>query len=435
MTVAVAPRTHRVPWHRRIRQTLSVGGWDFHLTTGRAMLLGVAMLGGGAAIYRLLFGLGAATNLTDRWPWGLWVYWDVMLGVALAGGGYSTALMVNFLGKDKWKSIERAAFLTSLIGYLLVVGGLFLDLGRWMNVYRVPMIWAANPHSVMFELVWCVSGYTFVQIVEFLHIYVERVRMPRMEKVLHKIYAPVLIIGVCLPLLHQSALGSLYIIAKGRLDPLWWSMLLPLFFLMSSFFVGPAMVTVENFLAARPHHRRPPLLILRQMVRVSGWLMLAYFVMKVADLTFRGMWPRLFDGSTASNLYLIEVVVGIFIPMVMFLSRGVRHSSRLLVTAASLTVFGVALSRANVVFTGMAAQAHGASYFPSGGELAITAGLVAAGVLLYAFVCDNFPIQPEDEAGRPIVPETPAGADDVARSRPLVERTPWPRARTGDSRG
>lgn len=425
MTITATTRRPRIRPERR--------KWDFHMTPGRAMLLGLAMLGAFAAVYRLLFGLGAATNLSDRWPWGIWVWWDVMTGVALAGGGYSTALMVNFLGRDKWKEVERAALLTSFIGYLLVVVGLFLDLGRWINVYHIPFFWQSNPHSVMFELVWCVGGYTFVQGVEFGHIFVERVRMPRLAALLHKIYVPTLIVGVCLPVLHQSALGSLYVIAKGRLDPLWWSMLLPLFFLTSSFFVGPAMVTVENFLASKPHHRKPPLKVLTQMVRVSGWVMVVYFVLKLADLTFRGMWPQLFDGSTRSSLYLIELTFGIFVPMVMFLSPAVRRSSRLLVTAASLTALGVAVNRANVVFTGMAAQAKGATYVPSGGEIAVTIGIVAAGVLAYAFVCDNFPITPEDEAAEPVGTDSPAGAEHVARSKPFPVKTPWPRvpAETG----
>lgn len=390
--------------------------WDFRMTPGRSILLGLAILGGVAAAYRLFAGLGASTNLTDDWPWGIWVWWDVMTGVALAGGGYSTALMVHFLGQDRFKSIERAAFLTSLIGYLLVVVGLFLDLGRWMNVYRVPMIWESNIHSVMFELVWCVSGYTFVQIVEFGHIFVERVRAPRLSALLHKIYAPTLIIGVCLPMLHQSALGSLYLIARGQLDPLWWSMLLPLFFLLSSFFVGPAMVTVENFLAAKPHDRKPPVKVLRQMVRISGWLMLVYLGLKLLDLTARGMWPTVFAGTTASRLYQVEIVFGVVIPMIIFL-RPYRSPRRLMI-GASLTVLGVALSRANVVFTGMAEQANGATYLPSGGELAVTIGIVAAGVLAYAFICDNFPIQGA-EAREPVIPESPAGAHHVARSKPV----------------
>lgn len=395
--------------------------WTFRMTRTRAVLVVLALAGAAAALYRLAFGLGAATNLNDRWPWGLWVWWDVMTGVALAGGGYSTALMVHFLGRERWKPVERAAFLTSLIGYLLVCAGLFVDLGRWINVWRVPLMWQLNPHSVMFELVWCVSGYTFVQLVEFLYIFVERVRAPRLARALSRIYAPVLIVGITLPLLHQSALGSLYLLAKGWLEPLWWSMLLPLFFLTSSFFVGPAMVTVEGFLSARAHGRRPPVHVLAEMVRVSGVLMLIYAVAKIADLGYRGALGRLLDGSTASALFLLELGVCVVVPAFVFLSRDVALRPRRLVGAASLVVVGVALNRANVVFTGMAAAAGGATYLPSLPEVALTVGLVAAGVLLYLFVVENFPILPAARPAAELRPERPVVVPETpVRERELV---------------
>lgn len=370
--------------------------WTFRMTGGRIVLLGLAGLGAGIALYRLVFGLGAATNLSDRWPWGLWVWWDVLTGVALAGAGYSTALLVHFLGRERWRTVERGAFLTSLLGYLMVCTGLLLDLGRWPNAWRAAFFWAGNPHSVMFELIWCVGGYTVVQLVEFGYIFVERARAPRLSRVLSRIYVPVLIVGVILPVLHQSALGSLYVIAKGRLDPLWWSMLLPLFFLTSSFFVGPAIVTVENFLSGRAHGHRPSVPILVEMVRLSAVIMIAYLVLKVTDLAWRGVLPHVFDGSVQSDLFLVETVLGVLLPAVLFLLPRVRRSPAGLVTASSLVVVGVALNRADVVFTGMAASAQGASYLPYWMELAVTLGLIAAGLLAYLFVVENFPILPED---------------------------------------
>ncbi len=377
--------------------------WTFRITRARGVLLAFVCLGAGSALYRLVFGLGAATNLSDRWPWGLWVWWDVLTGVALAGGGYSTALLVHFLGRDRWKSVERGALLTSFLGYLMVCAGLFLDLGRWPNVWRAGLFWEGNPHSVMFELIWCVSGYTIVQAVEFGHIFVERVRAPRLERVLSRIYVPVLIVGIVLPFLHQSALGTLYVIDGGRLDSLWWSMLLPLFFVMSSFFVGPAMVTVENLLSARAHHRRAPVAVLSEMVRLAGWMMIGYVVLKLADLIWRGALTRVLDGSAESDLLLIEIVLGVLLPAIMFLIPSVRDSVTGLLTASILTVLGIALGRANVVFTGMAAAAGGASYVPYWMELAVTVGLVAMGVLAYLFVTENFPILPEQTPSRSLL--------------------------------
>ena len=395
--------------------------WTFRMTPTRYVLLCLAAIGTGFAVFRLLFGLGAATNLNDRWPWGLWVWWDVMTGVALAGGGYSTALMVHIFGRRRWKAVERGAFLTSLIGYLLVCAGLFLDLGRWINVWRVPFIWELNPHSVMFELVWCVTGYTVVQIVEFGYIFVERVHAPRLARLLSRIYVPVLIVGITLPILHQSALGSLYLLANGRLDPLWWSQFLPAFFLVSSFFVGPAMVTVESFLSVRAHGRRLPIPVLGQMVRVSGVLMLAYVAARAVDLILRGAARSAFDGSVASTLFLVELGVCVMLPACLFLAPNLARRPDRLVLASVLTVVGVALNRANVVFTGMAATAAGAMYVPSLAEVGLTVGLLAAGVLAYLFAVDNFPIYPP---GR-VVPAAPSELRAIERA-PAPARAPEP---------
>lgn len=389
--------------------------WTFRSTRTRLVLAALAVTGGALALFRLAFGLGASTNLNDRWPWGLWVWWDVLTGVALAGGGYSTALLVHFLGRERWREVERAAFLTSLIGYLLVCAGLCLDLGRWINVWRVPFVWELNPHSVMFELVWCVGGYTTVQLVEFGYIFVERVHAPRLARFLSRIYAPLLIVGITLPLLHQSALGSLYLLTRGRLDPLWWSMGLPLFFLVSSFFVGPAMVTVESFLSSRALGRRPPVGILTEMVRVSGVVMLVYVGAKALDLLWRGQAGRLLEGSTQSTLFLLELGLGVAVPAFIFLGRDLARRPARLVTAASLTVLGVALDRANVVFTGMAAAADGARYVPSLVEVGVTVGLVAAGVIAYLFVVENFPIHPPEPAAAPSAEERPIRVPELAR--------------------
>jgi Ni/Fe-hydrogenase subunit HybB-like protein len=315
-----------------------------------------------------------------------------MCGVALAGGGYSTALLVHILRRERWRAIERGAFLTSMIGYVLVCGGLLLDLGRWYNAWHPAVFWGF--HSIMFELFWCVGCYTAVQVVEFGHIFVEKVRAPRLARVMSALYGPLLIVGIVLPTLHQSALGSLYIIAKGRLDPLWWSMLMPLFFLMSSFFVGPATVTVESFLSARAHGRRPPRHVLQQMVRVTGWMMVVYLGLKVFDVWRNHLAGRVFSSSVQGTLFLAELGL-VALAAALFVVPRLRRSSIGLVAGSVIAILAVVLNRGNVVFTGMAAQAGGARYVPSWMEVGATVGLVAIGVLVYLFVVENFPILPE----------------------------------------
>ncbi|PHJ38202.1 hydrogenase [Desulforamulus profundi] len=222
---------------------MTAQGWSFKMTPIRKLLILLAALCVGVVIFRLVTGLGVVTNLNDDWPWGLWIGFDVLTGVALAGGGYFTAIIVHVLHKDKYLSIARAAMLTSLLGYLLVMAGLFLDIGQWFNFWRPFVSWGHT--SVLFEVFWCVSCYTTIQVLEFGEILTERVGV-KWHNAFKTAMPFLLIIGIIFPTLHQSSLGGLYLVAVDKLYPLWWSTLIPYFFLISSFFVGPAMICVES---------------------------------------------------------------------------------------------------------------------------------------------------------------------------------------------
>lgn len=372
----------------------AVNKWSFKITPLRMVLMGLAALSIALMLYRLVFGLGAATNLNDQWPWGLWIGFDVLVGVALAGGGYSTALLVHVLGIKKFSPIVRSAMLTSLIGYLLVMAGLFMDIGRWFNFWRPFVSWGY--HSVLFEVFWCVSIYTMVQVLEFGEVATEKLRRA-WHGFFKKILPVLLIIGIVLPTLHQSSLGALYVIEVGKLYPLWWSMLLPVFFLLSSFFVGPAMVTVESLLAGRAHGHRPPMDVLQPLIKVSGYVMLGYLALKIIDLIYRGAAGLVFRGNLEGNMFLLEMVLGIIVPLVICFTPKLRSSVAGLASFGVLVVAGVVLNRMNVVFTGMSG-AMGGYYFPSLVEWAVSLGLVSIGVLVYLFVVENFNILPERQA-------------------------------------
>ncbi|MFA5785956.1 MAG: NrfD/PsrC family molybdoenzyme membrane anchor subunit [Actinomycetota bacterium] len=367
-------------------------GWTYKWTKTRVVLLALVGIAAGAYVYRFGFGLAETTNLSDRWPWGLWI-WQVLGGVALTGAGFSTALYVHFAGRDEWKSIERAAFMTSLLGYLMVICVYPPELGRWFNFWRPAVFWGY--HSALFEVYWCISLYTLVQVVKFGHIFVERVYMPRLGKVVDKAYAPLLVFGIVLPTLHHSSLGSLYVVAKGLLDPLWWSMLIPVFFLLSALFLGPAMVVVVLYLMGRGKREKLPMPQLSGLVRVSGWLMFVYLVLKFADLGARDQFGHLFDGSAQSIAWLVEIGLCAIVPMIVYLSKRLRENPVNLFTASVLVVLGVAFNRINVVLTGMAPSSGGVRYFPSWAELAVTIGIFAGGTLAYLFVAENFPILPK----------------------------------------
>lgn len=367
--------------------TTNAQGWSFRITPVRILLFILAGLAAAIAVWRLVVGLGPTTNLNDQWPWGLWIGFDVLVGVALAGGGYSTALIVHILHIEKFNEIGRSAMLTSLLGYLLVMAGLFLDIGQWFNFWRPFVSWGY--HSVLFEVFWCVSLYTTIQVLEFGEIATERVAKP-LHKFFVKIMPFLLIVGVLLPTMHQSSLGGLYLIEVGKLHPIWWSPFIPLFFLMSSFFVGPAMVAVETSLAGKAYNHQVDLKVLRGLAKIGGTLMVIYLVLKCIDFTNRDAWQYVFAGGLETNMFLLEIIGGVIIPLFILVSPWGKTRSGL-VTYGALTALGVVLNRLNVVITGMV-NYYGPGYFPAWTELAVSVGLVSGGILVYCFIVENFNI-------------------------------------------
>ncbi len=366
---------------------MSAEKWSFRITPIRVLLAIMAALAAVLAVYRLVVGLGPTTNLNDQWPWGLWIGFDVLTGVALAGGGYGTALIVHIMHREQFNAIARSAMLTSLLGYLLVMAGLFLDIGQWFNFWRPFVSWGY--HSVLFEVFWCVSIYTTVQVLEFGEILTERVAT-RWHKFFQKIMPVLLIVGVLLPTMHQSSLGGLYLIEVGKLHPLWWSPLLPLFFFMSSFFVGPAMIMVETTLAGRAFNHQVDLKVLRGLARIGASIMVIYLGAKIIDLINRGAIKYVFAGGLESTMFIIEMLIGVIIPLIIVFGRWGK-TRKGLVTYGALTSIGLVMNRLNVVITGMV-NYYGPGYFPHWIELAVSAGLVAGGVLVYCFIAENFNI-------------------------------------------
>ncbi|AQS58193.1 NrfD/PsrC family molybdoenzyme membrane anchor subunit [Desulforamulus ferrireducens] len=368
--------------------------WSFRITPIRVLLMLLSLVAIGVIVFRLVTGLGTVTNLSDEWPWGLWIGFDVLCGVALAGGGYGTALIVHVLHRDYFAPIARSAMLTSLIGYLLVMAGLFLDIGQWFNFWRPFVSWGHS--SVLFEVFWCVSCYTTVQILEFGEIATERVGK-KFHNIFKKALPVLMIVGIIFPTLHQSSLGGLYLLMVDKLYPLWWSPIIFLFFLISSFFVGPAMICVETTLAGKAYDHWIPIPILRKLVRISAYAMILYLILKIVDLTNRGVLGLAFSGTFEANWFLIEMIFGVIIPIIIAFS-GFSNSRSGLLTFGLLVSLGVVLNRMNVVITGMI-RSTGVSYIPSAGEFIVSAGLVAMGVLAYCFVVENFRILEHEDHG------------------------------------
>lgn len=370
--------------------------WQFRLTPMRVLFMAIAAAALAIILVRFILGLGATTNLNDQWPWGLWIAFDVLLGVALAGGGYGTALIVYVLRRDKFYSIARSTMLTSLLGYIVVVLGLLIEVGQWFNFWRPYVSWGHA--SVLFEVFWCISCYTVIQILEFCEVGTEKV-FKGLHKYLKKAMPVLLVVGIALPTLHQSSLGELFYIMVGKENPLWWSVLLPPFFLLSSFFVGAGMIVIESTLAGKAFNHKVDISVLRGLVKISGGAMILYLILKIADMAVKGTFANAFAFDLPSILFLTELVFGIIIPIVIAFSSlsGTRKG---LLWFGILNVGGVVLNRFDVVFTGMGSylNRHGGSYFPAWTEFIVSLGLVAIACLAYLFIAENFNIMGHQES-------------------------------------
>jgi Ni/Fe-hydrogenase subunit HybB-like protein len=358
----------------------------------RVVAAAILLAGAYAAWVRFAHGLGAATNLTDRSPWGLWIGFDILCGVGLAAGGFAITTAVYILHLERLRPIVRPTVLTAFLGYLLVVAALMFDLGRPWNIWRAVVWW--NPHSVMFEVAWCVMLYTTVLALEFSPVLFERLGWRTAGKVVHGIVVPLVGLGFLLSTLHQSSLGSLYLILPVKLYPLWYSPLLPVLFWLSAISVGLAMVIFESGLSARAFGRALELGVLESVAKAMSVFLGIFLLARFLDLAWRGSLGYAFRfsgrGSYEAAMFWLETLL-LAAPAVLAALRRVRAHPQGLVASAALAVGGFLVNRLNVSTTGLDASS-GFRYFPSWMEIAVTMSIVVVGMVLFRLAVKHLPI-------------------------------------------
>lgn len=353
------------------------------------------MLAGIYSTYvRFFQGLGASTNLSDQFPWGIWIGFDVMCGVGLAAGGFTLAAIVYIFNIKRFEPIIRPTILTAFLGYVLVIVGLMFDLGRPLQIWHAIIMW--NPRSVMFEVAWCVMLYTTVLALEFSPVILEKFKMEKTIKMVKRISIPLIILGVLLSTLHQSSLGSLYLIVPEKMYPLWYSAYMPIFFYVSAIAAGCAMIIFESFLSSRAFKRGLEMNLLTEISRVCVVMLGVYAVMKIMDLNDRHMFSLLTIPRGETYMYWLEVTVGVIIPFIMFTQKKVRTSPNGLFIGASLVVMGFIMNRMNIAITAME-NWSGTLYVPSFTEFMITAMIVTVGFMAFYFIAKYFPVFTHEE--------------------------------------
>jgi Ni/Fe-hydrogenase subunit HybB-like protein len=358
------------------------------ITVWRAIFAAILLAGAYATYLRIMYGLGGSTNLSDRFPWGLWIGFDVMCGVGLAAGGFTLVAMVHIFNVEKYRPVLRPAVLTAFLGYTLVVVGLLYDLGRPDRLWHPLVMW--NPHSVMFEVAWCVTLYSTVLFLEFLPVVLERFGLHKPLAWIHRISVPLMILGVLLSTLHQSSLGTLFLIVPEKLYPLWYTPILPLLFYVSAIGVGLAMTIFESWHSSRAFGRALELPLLAGMARVLAVVMSVYLWIRFLDMSHRHVFGLLARNRIETWLFALEIAL-IAVPTVLLYQHRIRMQPGKLYACAVMVVFGFMANRLNVGITGLEAGS-GVHYIPRWTEIAITLSIVAAGFAIFRAVAQYFPI-------------------------------------------
>ena len=346
---------------------------------------------------RFTQGLGAVTNLSDAAPWGLWIGFDVMAGVALAAGGFVMAATVYIFGLEKYRPCVRPAILTALLGYIAVAVGLLYDLGLPWNIWHPMIYW--QHHSVLFEVGMCVMLYLTVLSLEFAPVILEHPLFghplfQKILKILKTITIPLVIAGIILSTLHQASLGSLFLIAPHRAHPLWYSPIIYVLFFVSAIGLGLMTVFLEGLLASYFLDHKVKTNLMPGVGIAASIVLWVYVLLRLGDLAARGVLPMALNGTWQSNLFLFEIVVAAILPATLLLFRRVHTSITGMGICAVLTLLGMIGYRINLSIVTFA-RPEGFSYFPSWAEFAVSLGIVSTCALVFLFFVERLKVYEE----------------------------------------
>ena len=347
--------------------------------------------------YRYMAGLGAVTNLSDGYPWGLWITYDVLVGTALGCGGYAISILVYAFNRWEYHPVVRSAVLTSVFGYTLAGLAIFLDIGRYWNGYKLFLPWTVNFNSVLVEVALCIAAYTVVLWIELLptvlEAYPNNTRAVTIRSRLAKLLPIIAAVGILLPTMHQSSLGTLMIIAGHKLSPLWQTPWLPFFFLVSAILMGFGVTIFESILSSVAFKRPFETPMLSRLSVAMGWVAVIYLVVRLGDLIFRG--APVFTSGPQTLAFMVENLL-FLMPVLLLANPAWQKDLRWLFAVSSSLILASALYRFNAFLIGFN-PGPGWHYFPATQEILITLGIVAFELMAYLYFVKRFPVLPQVE--------------------------------------
>ncbi len=360
----------------------------FMYVTAALTLFGLSI-----ALYRMLVGLGPTTNLSKEFPWGVWISFDLAT-VALSGGAFTLAALVYVFQFEDLHPATRPTVLAGLLGYSSVMVILLFDLGRWDRFYNVFL--HPNISSALLEVSWCITAYTLILVYELSPVLLENTRLKWLLPVIKRYTVPIVIVGVTLSTMHQSSLGTMFIIMSPRLHPLWSSMLLPVFFLISSFASGISLVIAGSSVSYWLFGRSLKVKTMAKLSWFIPWILAFYVVIKFGELVIAGEWDLLMSSGSYSLLFWAEIIFGALLPIGLFAFKQVRFSRLASLIGALFVMGGAVLNRFDVTWFSIASIGDEV-YTPHWMEIAILVGVAAGLVTVYSLIARYFPVYEEIE--------------------------------------
>lgn len=359
------------------------------------LVLGLlTVIGVGLTIYRFFVGLGPTTNLNDHYPWGLWITLDVFL-IPVGGAAFTTSLISHFFEDKRYHAIVRPAVLVGFLCYSVVGLILLADLGRWHQFYNFLLPQYMNIHSFLWEVAFCVTFYTMILVLEVAPTFLEKWNLARPKQLLDRAMLVIAGAGVVLSSMHQSSIGSLFILVPYKLHALWWTPLLPLLYFTQALFGGLAMAAVVITMTQKrlglPVDRK---LLVDKMGKVIRALIIFYLVVTVIGWVVEGDLGLLFSSGAYSLLLLLELILIAFLPLgILFSKLGRRRDG--VFWASIFTLMGMSLNRLIVSWIGLKVPPW-AVYVPHWIEIMISVGFIAGAALVYGLVARYFDLFPEE---------------------------------------
>ncbi|MEK6744496.1 MAG: Ni/Fe-hydrogenase cytochrome b subunit [Nitrospirota bacterium] len=383
-------------------------GGEF-LTTPFKVLAGFTLFAGLLVLIRYVMGLGAVSNLNDGYPWGIWIAYDVVAGTAIACGGYSMALLVYVMNKGEYHPLIRPALLAGVFGYTLAAVSIFIDVGRYWQAYNMFMPWYANVNSIMLEVAVCIATYVFVLWIEFAPVFFEGIQTNKsnlpafltkwdvsgLQKTWNKYLFFFIALGILLPTMHQSSLGTLMVIAGKKLSPLWQTGLLPLLFLISAITMGYAIVVFESLYASVGFKRPLEMKFLSRLSGIITYLIGVYLILRFLDVIVRGAFGLAFRFDLNSLMFWIENAL-YCVALFYLLPQANRSRPKALFLGAFFLLLAGTVYRFNAFMISFD-PGNGWHYFPSFGEIMITLGIISFEIMAYLYIVRKFPVLPKAE--------------------------------------